>query len=223
MRPAERRDQGFGLTVLLMSLAALVLLVCCANIANLLLAQAEGRRREMATRAALGASRFRIARQMLAETLLLSAISGTLGLLLASWLTELIPAALPLTSLPLNLDFGVDARVSAFVCLIAIVATVAIGSVPVLHAVKVDLMSALRGQRTMGGERNPRLSVRNVLVVGQVAACFALLTASGLLIHSLVETTRIHPGFERQSMLLLETNPGLAGYSRAESLRSWTN
>ena len=213
----ERQRAGFVLAALLMTLAGLVILVCCANIANLLLAQSEARRREMATRCALGASRGRIAGQVLTESLLLSAIGGTLGLLLAWWVIDLLPTLMPQTSVRLNLDFRMDARVLTFTLFACLLATIVFGGAPALHAARVDLMSVLRGERGIAGGRKSKLGVRNLLVVGQVAACVALLTTSGLLIRSLVHSNRIHPGFERKPMLLLNINPSLAGYGRDQT------
>ena len=214
----QRRRQGVPVSALLFSLAGLVLLVCCANIANLLLAQAEARRREMATRSALGASRFRIARQVAAESLLLAGIGTLLGLTIAAWLLELLPALMPQTSLRLSLDFAVDARVAGFTAAAALVATVLFGAAPALRASRQGSMAALRASRSAEGGGRSWLTARNALVAAQVSACVVLLTASGLLIRSLAAAARIDPGFERKPMLVASINPGLSGYSREESL-----
>lgn len=215
---ATRRRRGLAVSALLMSLAGLVLLVCCANIANLLLAQSEARRREMATRSALGASRFRIASQVATESLLLAAIGGAFGLVVASWLIEMLPAAMPETSLRFNLQFAMDGRIVGLTSGVALLATAVFGTVPALHAARIDPMSVMRSERSLEGSGRSWLTVRNILVAGQVAACVMLLTVSGLLIRSLVETARIHPGFERKPMLMVSISAGLADHDREEWL-----
>jgi len=219
---AERRRNGLGLTALLMSLAGLALLVCCANIANLLLAQFEARRPEIATRLALGAPRLRIIRQAFTESLLLAAIGGAAGLLLAWRLIDLLPAMMPQTWIRLNLDFTADGRVVAFSVFVALTTTILFGAAPALHAGRVDLMSVLRGQGVLGSEASSKMNLQNVLVAGQIAACVVLLTTSGLFIQSLRRGLELKPGFERKPMLLLSLSPGLAGYDREATRAFYT-
>lgn len=214
----QRRRAGLPAAALLASLAGLVLLVCCANIGALLLAQAEARRNEMATRSALGASRFRIARQVVAECLLLAAVGGVLGLVMASWLLDALPALMPQTSLRLSFGFAMDVRIVGFTSAVALLATALFGATPALHASRVDSMAVLRNERSVGGNGRSWWTARNALVTGQIAACVALLTASGLLIRNLYAAAQIHPGFERRPMLTASINPSMAGYGRDESV-----
>ena len=197
----RRRRRGLPLVVLLMSLAGLVVLVCCANLANLLLARSEVRRREMATRSALGAPRGRIVRQVLTESLLLSLAGAAGGLLLTWCLTEFLPTLMPQTSVRVNLNFVMDERVVVFTLFVALFTTFLFGSVPARHAARVAPISALRGRAGSSARRLSGLSVRNLLVVGQVAVCVVLLAASGLLVRSFLRAAAIPTGFDRMRAL----------------------
>lgn len=193
---------GFAvLGLIVLSLVGLVLLIACANVAGILLAQGEARRREIAVRRALGAGRGRIIRQLLAEGLLISLAAGGLGLLMTFWLVELLPTAIPPTLGFLEYDMDIDGRVLAYALLLMLVLTLAFSLVPALRTSRPELVPALRGGST---RRLSRLfSFRGALVVGQIAVAQFLLAGAGLLLRSYLEVEAIRPGFDTDKNLLL--------------------
>ncbi len=186
---------------LLAAAAAAVLLIGCANIANLLLARGLARGREVAVRTALGASRGRLVRQMLVESLVLALAGSVLGLLLAHWGLDLLRTALAAT--PANMERAiVDWRVLAFVAAVTVLSTLFFGLLPALQTVRPDVNQALRdGSRGTGGLRTHRL--RSVLVAGEVAMAVLFLVVSLLFIRTLIALQRIEPGFDVTNVLTL--------------------
>ena len=193
----ESGRKVFGAIVL--SLFGLVLLIACANVAGILLGQGEARRREFAVRLALGASRRRLLRQLLSETLLLALLSAGMGLLLAEWLMRAIPALLPRLPLPLNFDLRVDTRVLAYVTVISVITTVAAGLLPAVRVSRPNLGPILKGD-SPGGK--PRSRFRNALIVAQIACSEFLLVGTGLLVASYVQVQNIRPGFDPHRRVL---------------------
>ncbi len=190
----------FRSSILLLSIVSLVLLIACANVATLLLAQGESRRREIGVRLALGAGRLRLLRQLLTESLLLSLLGGALGLLLASWLLDLAPALLPPG--PLRIEVRLDQRVGIFTLAASLVTALLFGLAPALQASKTDVAPVLKGEAP--GRRSPRLSLWNVLSVGQIALATVLVSGSGLLLRSFLYSQSIDPGFDtRKNMLVV--------------------
>lgn len=182
-----------ALTVLLCAVG-LVLLIACANVANLLLARATVRRREIAIRTALGASRNRIVRQLLAEGLLLSLIGGGAGLLLAWWGIDVLRALGP-RDLPRVADIGVNPTVCAFTFAIALASTIIFALIPAIQASRPDVNQSLQeGGRAIGGRETHRL--RAILVTSQVALSLLLLAGAGLLIKSFANLSATKPGFD---------------------------
>jgi predicted permease len=196
-------------------LAALVLLVACFNIANVLLVRATVRQREMGIRAALGAGRGRLVRQHLTESLVLALLGGGAGLLLGTWAAGFL-SALPLgTDLPITFDFQPDARVYFF-ALGAVIATgLVVGVVPALRVARSDVNSVLRegGRGASDGPR--RHFARNALVVAQLAGCMVLLIVAGLFIRSLGKAQQTYLGFDPQNILDLSMDVRQAGYDDA--------
>jgi predicted permease len=182
---------AFGEVIL--SLAGLVILIACANIAGILLAQGEARRREFAVRAAMGASRARLVRQLTAETLLLSLAAGGVGLLAAFWLIRALPALQPLWVLSLDFDFQMDSRVLAYALAITLLTALAAGLVPSLRASRPDLVPTLKGDAPARGRH---FRFRGALVIGQIAISQFLLVGAGLLFRSYQEAQRMRPGFD---------------------------
>jgi predicted permease len=181
------------LATIILSLAGLVVLIACANIAGILMAQGEARRQEFAVRAAMGASRVRLVRQLTAETLLLSLAAGGVGLLAAFWLIRALPALQPLWVLSLDFDFQMDSRVLAYALAITLLTAVAAGLVPSLRASRPDLVPTLKGDAPAGGRH---FRFRGALVIGQIAISQFLLVGAGLLFRSYQEAQRMRPGFD---------------------------
>jgi putative ABC transport system permease protein len=187
--------------VVFMAVTAFVLLLACANIANLLLGRAVARNREMAVREALGAGRWRLLRLLLVEGLLIAAAGGALGLLVGRAARDALVAAVPI-EIPIWMRFDIDATVVAFVVFLASVVTVAFGLVPALRAWRPDLIVALKesGSRSVaGGARR----LRAVLVAAEVAIAAVLLVSGGLVVRGFVGLMNVDPGFRPSNLLTM--------------------
>ena len=184
----------------LLGAVGFVLLIACANVANLLLARSAARQKEIAIRAAMGASRTRVLRQMLTESILLSAIGGIAGLILSIWLTDLLMSMLPESASRLE-HIGIDYRVLTFALVVSALTGILFGIVPALQASKLDVTSALKeGGRSAEGHR--RTSARSLLLIGEVALSLMLLVGAGLLIKSFLRLQEIRPGFNAHNVLI---------------------
>jgi putative ABC transport system permease protein len=210
--PGPARGYVAAFSGLLMLVAALVLVIACANAASYLLAQATARRREIAVRAALGASRSRLVRQTLAESVLLACLSGGLGWLLAKWTAPLLLSFTP-PSLPVRLAVSPDYRVFGFTLLVSLSAGLLFGLAPAWQGTRVDLATSLKDGTSGGGARKSRL--RSLLVVGQVAVCALLLVGSGLCLRSLFHARSIDIGFETGDRIVATLDLSSLGYSEA--------
>jgi putative ABC transport system permease protein len=184
----------------LLGAVGFVLLIACANVANLLLARSAARQKEIAIRAAVGASRTRVLRQMLTESILLSAVGGVAGLVLSIWLTDLLMSMLP-EGAPRLEQIGIDYRVLAFALGVSALTGILSGIVPALQASRLDLTSALK-EGGRGGEGHRRTSARSLLLIGEVALSLMLLVGAGLLIKSFLRLQEIRPGFNAHNVLL---------------------
>jgi putative ABC transport system permease protein len=183
----------------LLGAVGFVLLIACANVANLLLARSAARQKEIAIRAAMGASRTRVLRQMLTESILLSAIGGVAGLVLSIWLTDLLMSMLP-EGAPRLEQIGIDYRVLTFALGVSALTGILSGIVPALQASKLDLTSALKeGGRS--GEGHRRTIVRSLLLIGEVALSLMLLVGAGLLIKSFLRLQEVRLGFTAHNVL----------------------
>jgi putative ABC transport system permease protein len=195
----DPEDKGV-LGEIILSIAGLVILIACANIAGILMAQGEARRREFAVRAAMGASRGRLVRQLIVENLLLSLAAGAVGLLAALWLIRALPALQPLWVLSFDFDFRMDSRALAYALAITLLTALAAGLVPSLRASRPDLVPTLKGDAPTGGRR---FRFRGGLVIAQIAISQFLLVGAGLLFRSYQEAQRARPGFDPERKVLV--------------------
>lgn len=206
---------------LMMVIVGLVLLIACANVANLLLARATQRQREIAVRLALGASRMRLIRQLLTESLLLALMAGALGILCAYWarslLLSLLPAGLP------TLDFSLDGRVLVYTLGLALAATILFGLIPALQASRSDSVSSLK-DRTGAPTGSARwYGLRGILVMVQVALSLIALVGAGLFIHSLRNAQQINPGFEVKHEMVMFVNLTAEHYAQPQGEQFYRN
>jgi putative ABC transport system permease protein len=193
-----------------------VLLIANANVANLLLARASVRGREMAVRAAVGASRGRIIRQLLTESVILAGLGGLCGLLIAQWGTEALIKTVP-QNIPRITDIRLDSIVLAFTALVSLTTGVAFGLVPAWQASKVDLNTSLKsGPRAGAGEHKARL--RNGLVVGEVALALVLLICAALLLQTFARLGRVQPGFRSDRLFTAAIQLPGANYPKNENI-----
>jgi predicted permease len=210
------RSQLQSVAALLGCVVGAVLLIACANVANLLLSRGAARRREIAVRLALGAGRWRIVRQLLTESILLSTLGGAAGVLLAWVIVQWFTAAPPPSgALPIALEFAANQRVLVFSLLLSFATGLLFGMAPALQASRPGLVPALKDDAmTVGASR--RLTLKNVLVVGEVAISCLLLVAAGLFIRSLRTVQAIDPGFAVEELASAPLNVNLLRYTRAQ-------
>src|SRR5215475_13185005 len=195
----------------LMAVVGLILLIACANVANLLLARAAARKKEIAVRLALGASRLRLVRQLLTESMLLAFIGGALGLLLALWGSDFLLALVGSGRNPVILKLTLDARVLGFTAAVSLLAGVLFGLAPAWRATRVDLTPALK-DAARGSGAGSRMGLGKSLVVVQVALSLLLLIGAGLFARSLGKLKSLDAGFEQENVLLVSTDPRMIGY-----------
>lgn len=202
---------------ILLAVAGLVLLVACVNISNLLLAQAEGRQKEIAVRLALGAGPSRIIRQLLTESLLLAILGAGLALLLAAWTIHFVPILLSSSLSVPDLDIRLDERVVGFTLLISLLAILGFGLVPALRATRLDLNVTFK-QSSFAAARGFRgWTLGNVLVVLQLTLSLMLLVGAGLLARTFWNVRRIQPGFQSENRLLVWMVPAALGYNEDQT------
>jgi predicted permease len=198
---------------MLMVIVVLVLLIAGANVGNLLLSRAASRKAEISLRLALGANRYRIVRQLLCESLVLAAIGGVCGILLAQWGVSVLVALVAKTS---PLDVRPDTAVLAFTAVVSLSAGVIFGLIPALRASKTDLTTALKEKSGRTGRRRLRFGLASALVVSQVALSLVLLTGAGLFARSLMKLHEEEVGFNRDNVLLVGIDTRLARYKPTE-------
>jgi len=201
-------------TSLLMTVVGLVLLIACANVSNLLLGRALQRRREIAVRLAIGASRGRLVRQLLTESIALALPAAALGILIAQWARGALLALLPAFPISVTLTLDLDWRVLTFTLLVGVASGVLFGLLPAIQASKPDVVEALKDTDRTGGPARHAFGVRDVLVVGQVALSLVALVGAGLFVRSLAATAKTDPGFETKNLLSVNFDLGLQGYNR---------
>jgi putative ABC transport system permease protein len=197
--------------MLLMAAVGFVLLIACANVANLLLARSATRRKELAVRAALGAGRGRLIRQSLTESLLIGVIGGLAGLMLALWLRYLLLALSP-PEIPRLDEITLDYRVLAFNAALALLTGVMVGLLPAIQGSKVDLIESLKDDVQKLGGGASALSLKNALIAGEIALSLVLLIGAGLLLRSMTKVLSVNAGFERENVLSVSVALPVARY-----------
>ena len=207
------RGGVIGFAAVLMGLAGLVLLIACVNLASLLLARASDRAREIALRLALGAGRWRLVRQLLSESFLISLAGAAGGLLLAVWLVDALAAWRPPIDVPITMDFAIDRRVLAFTAAAGFLTTLLFGLAPALQAARTDLIPALKNAAFKTRFRSWHL--REILVTSQIALSVILLVGTVLVVRSLQRALTINLGFNPQNAVAVAVDLGLAGYNEA--------
>jgi predicted permease len=203
---------------ILMTVVGLVLLIACANIANLLLARGASRQREIAVRLALGAGRKRLIRQLLTESVLLAGLGGVLGMILAFWGARLLVAFMSSGRNPVTLTVTPDPRVLGFAVTLSALTAMLLGLSPALRSTHVDLTPALkesagRSSAAIPGKHGVRLGLTKLLVVGQVSLSLVLLVAAGLFVRTLLNLENLNAGFDRSNLLLFAVDPTQDGYA----------
>src|SRR6201986_4348695 len=209
----QLRGAVVGFAAVLMGAVALVLLIACVNLANLLLARASSRRKEIAIRLAGGGSRWRVVRQLLTESLLLSLAGGVLRLLLAMWILDHVAPYRPPVDVPLWIDVHVDVRVMVFTLAASVLTALLFGLVPASQSARADLVPALKDAGAVAGRTRTRL--RSALVVAQVMLSLVVLVAAGLVVRALGKLQTVSPGFEVEHGLVASFDLGLQNYDEA--------
>ncbi len=206
--------------LILLACVGLVMLIACVNVANLLLARATGRQREMALRAVLGANRMRVVRQLLTESILLAFLGGAIGLILALDAVHVLASLAPAGSVPRIENIAVDTRALVFTLIASIVTGIAFGLVPALQASKFGLNEALKESGRGADSSRKRRGLRSALVVSEVAVALMLLVGAGLMVVSFRRLTEVNPGFDPRNILSLRVSLPAAKVS-AEQLTTF--
>ena len=203
-------------SAIVMIIVGLVLLIACANVANLLLARATTRRKEMAVRLALGAGRRRLIQQLLTEGLLLALIGGAAALLLSLWTGDLLQNFIPPTDIPFVLDARPDLRVLAFTLGLSLASSVIFGLMPAWRASGLDPVTALKNDASTFARGQKTFSLRNMLVIAQITISLVLLICASLFVRSLLGAREIYTGLQNRNVLLASVDLGLQGYDEAK-------
>lgn len=208
--PDRMRLPAIGFFSLLMVVVGMVLLISCANLANILLARNVARRKEIGIRIAIGASRWDLVRQLMTESFCLSLIAGIMGVGLSVWIVALLPSIAPESPFPIGLEASVNFPVLVFAFVISTVTCLAFGLVPALQSTRLNLVNYLKGETEETGKR--KHFFRNSLVVVQVAMALVLLVVAGLFIRNLQGSHKIDPGFDLDRILTAGYDLDLQGY-----------
>ncbi len=224
-RGSSTLHEAYGAPLkVLMGLVGFVLLIACANVANLLLARGTARQKEFAVRLAMGAGRGRLIRQLLSESLLLALAGAAAGILLAQWADTLLLQMVSQGSTgseAVQVNLRLDARMLAFTLGVAVLSAVLFGLIPALRATRLDLSPILKSTAggTSGENASRRFPATKVLVIAQVAISLILLVAAGLFVHSLSKLSEVNLGYKPENLLLFQVDGAAGGYTGAANLR----
>ena len=205
--PPQMRGAAMGFIAMLTGTVGLLLLVCCANVAGLMLARSATRGREIGVRMSLGATRARLIRQLLAESLLLGLAGGGFGVLLALWATDGLLTLIPPLPVNIVIDLSIDRSVLLFTGIASVATGVLFGLAPALRVTRPDIAAVMRRERASMNLGGKRLTLQNILVVSQVAMSTILLIAAALFTRALANASEIDPGFNTTNLLLAEAAP----------------
>jgi len=209
--------------VVLMCMVGMVLLIACANVANLMIARAAARQKEVAIRLAIGASRLQIIRQFLVESTLLAVAGGALGLLLAAWTGDGLLRFMPFEGTTQTLSTDPDARVLAFTLALSILTGLLFGLVPALQSTRPNLAPTLKDESGSSSATGGQVRFRKGLVVAQVALSLLLLIGGGLFAKSLYNLKNLNPGFRTDHLMTFSVDPSLSGYKQSQILALFEN
>ena len=216
------REQFSAPLIVLMSMVGLVLLIACANVANLLIARAAARQREIAVRVSLGSGRWRIVRQLLTESLLLALAGGALGLLVASWTGSLLLDLMPLNGAAQPLSIQPDVRVLCFTFGLSLLTGLIFGLIPALQATRPAIADTLKAVASNVSPGGAHVRFRKVLVVAQVALSLLLLIGAGLFARSLINLKDVDLGFKTERLMTFSLDAGLNGYPQQRILELYS-
>lgn len=217
LTPGELGDV-LPVAILLIGAVSLILLIACANIANLLLARGAARQKEIGMRQALGASRWRVVRQLLTENLLLALAGGVAGLLLSIWGAAILARTIhPPGERGIQLNLTLDPGLLGYATLLSLLTGIACGLAPALRASKLSLVTTLKEESSVFGHRVTRSMLRSALVVSQVAASLTLLASAGLLVRAMQKAQTVNLGFEMRNVLVVSADLQLHGYDARRS------
>ena len=217
--PPQMKGAVNGFAALLLAVVGIVLLIACANVANLTLARAIARGREIAIRVSMGAGRGRVVRQLLTESALLGLVGGVAGLAMAWFLVGLAGSLKPVAGVAVTVDLGIDGRVLAVSVAVTLLTVMAVGLVPALRASCPDLVSSLKDGAEASAGRFRWFHLRNLLVLAQVSASLVLLVGAGLFLKSLRAAVSVDPGFTVDGIAAVSLDLEPEGYSRQDALR----
>jgi predicted permease len=221
--PAQRQQMRSAAT-LLIAVVGTILVIACANVANLLLSKAVSRRRELAVRLAVGANRWRIVRQLLTESILLSLTGGAAGIGLAFAIVQAFKVAAPPAGvLPVALEFSIDLRVLLFTFVLSFVTGIVFGLLPALQASNPNVAPTLKDESFVPDERGRRIRMKQSLVVCEIALTVVLLVAAGLFIRSLRKSQQVDPGIASNELLSAPLNINLLRYTRPQGRDFYKN